>query len=162
MSVLGDDLRQKILAYLPRYPRKQAVVLPALHLVQDAHRCVSFAAMREIAELLDLAPAEVYDTMTFYGFFREEDKPLGKTRLWVCRSLACALRGGEGVLKELCRKLHVQPGGTSMDGKITVEFAECIGVCEGAPAVLVNDEARMNVSVENVDALIREFRETAV
>ena len=53
MSVLGDDLRQKILAYLPRYPRKQAVVLPALHLVQDAHRCVSFAAVREIAELLD-------------------------------------------------------------------------------------------------------------
>ncbi|HMF15256.1 MAG TPA: NAD(P)H-dependent oxidoreductase subunit E, partial [Gemmataceae bacterium] len=107
MSVLGDDLRQKILAYLPRYPRKQAVVLPALHLVQDAHRYVSFAAVREIAELLDLAPAEVYDTMTFYGFFREEDEPLGKTRLWVCRSLACALHGGEGVLKELCRKLHV-------------------------------------------------------
>jgi NADH-quinone oxidoreductase subunit E len=158
MSVLGDDLRQKILAYVARYPRKQAVVLPALHLVQDAHRCVSFAAMREIAELLDLAPAEVYDTMTFYGFFREENKPLGKTRLWVCRSLACALRGGEGVLKELCRKLHVQPGGTSLDGKITLEFAECIGVCEGAPAVLVNDEARINVTTENVEALIRELR----
>jgi len=159
MSALGDDLRQKILAYVPRYPRKQAVVLPALYLVQDAHRCVSYAAVREIAELLDLAPAEVYDTMTFYGFFREEDKPLGKTRLWVCRSLACALRGGEGVLKELCRKLHVHPGETSLDGKITVEFAECIGVCEGAPAVLVNDEARTNVMLEDVDALIREFRE---
>jgi NADH-quinone oxidoreductase subunit E len=137
-------------------------VLPALHLVQDAHRCVSFAAVREIAELLDLAPAQVYDTMTFYGIFREEDNPLGKTRLWVCRSLACALRGGEGVLKELCRKLHVQPGGTSLDGKITLEFAECIGVCEGAPAVLVNDEARMKVTMENVDGLIRELRETAV
>ena len=114
MSVLGDDLRQKILAYLPRYPRKQAAVLPALHLVQDAHRCVSFAAIREIAELLDLAPAEVYDAMTFYGFFREEDKPLGKTRVWVCRSLACALRGSEGVLRELCRKLHIHPGDTGM------------------------------------------------
>jgi NADH-quinone oxidoreductase subunit E len=158
MSVLGDDLRQKILAFVPRYPRKQAVVLPALHLVQDAHHCVSFAAIREIAELLDLAPAEVYDTMTFYGFFREEDKPLGQTRLWVCRSLACALRGGEAVLTELCRKLHVHPGGTSLDGKITVEFAECIGQCEGAPAVLVNDEARQNVTVERVEALIAELR----
>ena len=162
MSVLGDDLRQKILAYLPRYPRKQAVVLPALHLVQDAHRSVSFAAIREIAELLDLAPAEVYDTMTFYGFFCEQDKPIGRTRLWVCRSLACALRGGEELLTAVCHKLGVQPGGTSADGNITVEFAECIGQCEGAPAVLLNDEARINVVPETVDALIRELKETVV
>src|SRR5262245_66684980 len=126
MSVLGDDLRQQILAYLPRYPRKQAVVLPALHLVQDKHRCVSFAAMREIAELLDLAPAEVYDTMTFYGFFRQEDKPLGQTRVWGCRSLACALRGGEGVLRELCRKLHDGRRHTRLDGKRTEDLDECI------------------------------------
>src|SRR5439155_22324711 len=119
MSVLGDDLRQKIQALVSRYPRKQAVVLPALHLVQDAHRCVTFAAIREIAELLDLAPAEVYDAMTFYGFFREESKPLGRTRLWVCRSLACALRGGEEVLTAVCQKLDVQPGGTSADGTIS-------------------------------------------
>ena len=158
MSVLGDDLRQKILAYLPRYPRKQAVVLPALHLVQDAHRCVSFAAVREIAELLDLAPAEVCDTMTFYGFFRDEGKPLGKTRLWVCRSLACALRGGEEVLTTLCHKLGVKPGGTSADGKITVEFAECLGQCEGAPAVLIDDVGRPGVTPEKVDALVEELR----
>ena len=162
MSVLGENLRQQILACIPRYPRKQAVVLPALHLVQDAHRCVSFAAMREIAELLDLAPAEVYDTMTFYGFFREADKPLGKTRLWVCRSLACALRGGEEILTKICHKLGVQPGGTSADGKITVEFAECLGQCEGAPAVLVNDETRMNVMPEHIDSLIRDLKETVV
>jgi NADH-quinone oxidoreductase subunit E len=158
MSVLGDDLRQRIMAYLPRYPRKQAVVLPALHLVQDAHRCVSFAAIREIAELLDLAPAEVYDTMTFYGFFREEDKPQGRTRLWFCRSLACALRGGDEVLTTVCHKLGVQPGGTSSDGAITVEFVECIGACEGAPAVLVNDEARMNVTADKIDGLLADCR----
>jgi NADH-quinone oxidoreductase subunit E len=162
MSALSEDLRRQIQAYIPRYPRKQAVVLPALHLVQDAQRCVSFAAVREIAEMLDLAPAEVYDTMTFYGIFREEDRPLGKTRLWVCRSLACALRGGEEVLTRVCRELGVQPGGTSADGKITVEFAECLGQCEGAPAMLVNDEARMNVSPENVDRLISDLREAAV
>jgi NADH-quinone oxidoreductase subunit E len=162
MSVLDDDLRRQILAYIPRYPRKQAVVLPALHLVQDARRCVSFAAVREIAELLEMAPAEVYDTMTFYGFFREEDEPLGKTRLWVCRSLACALRGGEEVLSTVCQKLGVQPGGTSADGKITVEFAECLGQCEGAPAVLVNDEARVNVTTDTVDALIHDLKEISV
>ena len=72
--------------------------------------------------------------------------------------LACMLRGGEDVLRDVCRKLHVQPGGTTTDGKITVEFAECLGVCEGAPAVLIDDEARMNVTPEKVDALLEELR----
>jgi NADH-quinone oxidoreductase subunit E len=159
MSVLSDELRQQILAYLPRYPSKQAVTLPALHLVQDALRCVPLEAVREIAELLDLSPAEVHDTMSFYEFFRDKEHPLGRTRLWVCRSLACMLLGGEQVLRDVCRKLNVEPGGTSADGKITVEFAECIGACEGAPAVLINDEARMNVTPERVDGLLAELRQ---
>jgi NADH-quinone oxidoreductase subunit E len=159
MSVLSEELRRKIEAYLPRYPSKQAVTLPALHVVQDEKRCVPLEAIREIAHLLDLSPAEVHDTMSFYGFFRTEKDPLGRRRLWVCRSLACALRGGDELLEEVCKKLNVHPGGTTADGKITVEFAECIGVCEGAPAVLIDDEARTNVTPETVDALLAELRQ---
>ena len=159
MATLTDDLRQKILAYLPRYPSKQAVTLPALHVVQDALRCVPLEAVKEIADLLDLSPAEVNDTMTFYGFFRPEEKPLGKTRLWVCRGLACALRGGEELLADVCRRLSVRPGETTADGKITVEFAECIGVCEGAPAVLIDDAGRGDVTPEKVDGLLAELRQ---
>jgi NADH-quinone oxidoreductase subunit E len=151
-GALTEDLRQKILAYLPRYPSKQAVTLPALHLVHDALRCVSRQAIREIADLLDLSPAEVHDTMTFYQFFREEDAPLGRTRLWVCRSLACALRGGDALLSDLCQRLHVKPGGTTPDGKITLEFAECLGACEGAPAVMINDEHRHNATAPELVA----------
>src|SRR5271165_7215352 len=113
MSVLTEELRQKILAYLPRYASKQAVTLPALHLVQDTLRCVPLEAIREIADLLDLSPAEVNDTMTFYGFFRSERNPLGQTRLWFCRGLACMLRGGEDVLEHVCQKLNVRPGETT-------------------------------------------------
>jgi NADH-quinone oxidoreductase subunit E len=159
MSALTPELRQKIQEYLPRYPSKQAVTLPALHLVQDAMRCVPLEAIREIADILGVSPAEVNDTMTFYGFFRDEKKRLGRTRLWVCRSLACALRGGDELLGTICQKLGVPPGGTSADGKVTVEFAECIGVCEGAPAVLLNDEARPDVTPEKVDALLAELRQ---
>lgn len=156
--MLSDELRQKIHDVLPRYPNKQAVTLPALHLVQDELRHVPLDAIREIAEILDLSPAEVNDTMTFYGFFRTEQNPLGRTRLWVCRGLACALRGGEELLGTLCQKLHVAPGQTSADGKITVEFAECIGVCEGAPAVLINDAGRGDVTADKVDELIAELQ----
>ena len=154
MSVLTDDLRQKIQAYLPRYPSKQAVTLPALHLVQDTLRCVPDEAVREIAELLDLSPAEVSDAMTFYNFFRAKEQPLGKTRLWVCRSLACHLRGSEELLDHLCRRLNVVPGRTTADGKITLEFAECLGACEGAPAVMVDDEHEHNVTIERADELV--------
>jgi NADH-quinone oxidoreductase subunit E len=158
VSVLTEELRQKILAYVPRYPSKQAVTLPALHVVQDALRCVPLEAAKDIADLLDLSPAEVHDTMTFYGFFRPEESPLGKTRLWVCRGLACALRGGEELLADVCHRLNVRPGQTSADGKITVEFAECIGVCEGAPAVLIDDAGRGDVTPDKVEGLLTELR----
>src|SRR3954464_4556546 len=148
MRFISDELKNAILDLLPRYPNKQAVTLPALHLVQDKHRYVPLDAIRDIAELLDLAPAEVQDTMTFYGFFRDEKNPLGKTRVWVCRSLACMIRGGDQLLADLSKKLDVKPGGTTADGKISLEFAECIGACEGAPCVLVNDEAQMNITPE--------------
>jgi NADH-quinone oxidoreductase subunit E len=158
MNILTEELRQQILAFLPRYPSKQAVTLPALHLVQDSLRCVPLEAIRDIADMLDLSPAEVRDTMSFYSIFRDKDKPLGKTRLWVCRGLACALRDGDEVLADVCKKLNVHPGETTSDGTITVEFAECIGVCEGAPAVLIDDAGRANVTRDKVDALIEELR----
>lgn len=158
MSVLTEELRERIRSYFPRYPNKQAVTLPALHIVQDALRCVPLEAVREIAAMLELSPAEVFDTMTFYGFFRTEKDPLGRTRLWVCRSLPCMLRGGEELLDHICERLAVKPGGTSADGQITVEFAECIGACEGAPCVLVNDEHRMNLTPDTADRLLEELR----
>jgi NADH-quinone oxidoreductase subunit E len=157
MSVLSEELKQQILAYLPRYPSKQAVTLPALHLVHDALRCVPLEAIREIAELLDLSPAEVYDTMSFYGFFRDEKNPLGRTRAWVCRSLPCMLRGADELLTQLSQKLGVQPGNTTADRKVSLEFAECIGACEGAPCVLVNDEHRMNVTPDQLDGFVSEL-----
>src|SRR5262245_57604186 len=158
MAFLNEDLRSKIADLLPRYPHKQAVTRPALHLVQDSLRCVPQPAIREIAEILDLSPAEVLDTMTFYGFFRTEESPLGKTRLWVCRSLACMLRGSDDLTAHVCATLGVSPGGTTADKAITLETAECIGACEGAPCALVDDEAVMNLTNEKVKELVARLR----
>jgi len=154
MSVLTEQMRGQIVELLPRYPHKQAVTLPALHVVQDELRCVPHAAIEEIADLLELNPAQVQDTLSFYGFFRYEQQPLGKHRLWVCRSLSCMLRGGEELLAELCKRLNVRPGETTSNGNITLEFAECLGMCEGAPCVLLDDECFGNMTPDSTVELI--------
>lgn len=158
MAVLSDDLKARIKAYLPRYPRKQAVVLPALHLVHDEMRTVSNEAIVEIAEILELHPSEVHDAMSFYEFFKTGGDKLGKNRLWVCRGLACFLRGAYELLDHCKGKLGVECGQTTADGRITLEFAECIGACDGAPACLVNDVHAMDVTPEKADSLMAELR----
>lgn len=156
--MLSESIREQIKAYIPRYPRKQAVTLPALHLVHDHYRTVSNEHIVEIAQILDLHPSEVHDTMTFYQFFKGEGEKLGTTRVWVCRGLACMLRGAYELIDHCETKLGVQCGGTTPDGKITLEFAECIGACEGAPACLVNDEHAMDVTPEKADQLISKLK----
>ncbi len=158
MPVLSEELRERIRAYIPKDPRKQAVTLPALHLVHDEMRTVSNEAIVEIAELLELHPAEVQDTMSFYQFFKGEGEKLGDTRLWVCRGRACMLRGAYELIEHCEHKLGVRCGETTPDGKITLEFAECIGACDGAPACLRNDVHVMNMTPEKVDGLIEELK----
>ncbi|MDB5353376.1 MAG: NADH:ubiquinone oxidoreductase 24 kD subunit [Planctomycetota bacterium] len=134
---LSEPIREKIRAFIPRYPNKRAVTLPALHIVHEHFRCVPFGAMKEIAEILEIAPAEVHDTMSFYGFFPQA--PIGDVRVWICRSISCMLTGGEEMLAHACKKLGVTSGQTTPDGKITLEFAECLGICDFAPAALSDD-----------------------
>jgi NADH-quinone oxidoreductase subunit E len=156
-KLLNAELLAEIRAYLPRYPNKRAVVLPALHAVNQRLGYVPLPAVVEIAELLELAPAEVQDTLSFYGFFRQES-PQGKYRVWVCRSLSCSARGGEDLLEYLCQQLGVRPGQTTADGKVTLEFAECLGACDFAPAMLVNDTLHKNLTQQTLDELIRSWR----
>jgi NADH-quinone oxidoreductase subunit E len=159
MGVLSEDIKNRIRAYIPKYPRKQAVTLPALHLVHDELRYVSPEAIVEIADLLDLHPAEVQDTMTFYAFFKEKEADkLGKDRVWVCRGLACMLRGAYDLIDHCEAKLGVRCGQTTADGRITLEFAECIGACDGAPAVLLNDVHVTDVTPEKADKLFADLR----
>lgn len=158
MSVLTEPMKKKIREYFPRYPSKRAVTLPALHVVQDELRCVPKQAVEEIAELLELHPAEVHDTMSFYGFFRSEHDKLGKHRVWICRSISCMLRGGEELLAELSEHLGVRPGSTTPDGTVTLEFAECLGACEGAPCGLVDDECVVHLDLDGARRLVDRLR----
>ncbi len=147
--VLTPEMQAEIEAFIPRYPTKQAVTLPALHVVNEHLRCVPLEAIPEIAAMLELSSAQIYDTLSFYGFFKAS--PCGKVRAWVCRSISCALRGGEEVLSALSDRLGVHPGETTSDGRITLEFGECLGLCDFAPAMLAGTKVYKNMTVEQVD-----------
>ncbi|MEX2121969.1 MAG: NAD(P)H-dependent oxidoreductase subunit E [Pirellulales bacterium] len=151
--ILTDEMVQAIRAFFPRYPTRQAVTLPALHVVNERLRHVPIQAVVEIAELLGLAPADVQDTLSFYGFFKQ-DRPHGEHRAWVCRSISCALRGGEEVLDHLCRRLNLSPGETTADGKLTLEYAECLGACDFAPCMLVGKILHKDLTPAKADAFL--------
>ncbi len=152
--VLTDEMIDAIRAHIPRYPSRQAVTLPALHIVNERLRYVPRQAVIEIAELLGLAPAQVQDTLTFYGYFKQ-DAPHGRCRLWVCRSISCALRGADELLGHLSHTLGVEPGDTTADGRITLEYAECLGACEHAPCMLANDLLVKSVTEEQADQYMK-------
>jgi NADH-quinone oxidoreductase subunit E len=155
--ILTDEMVEVIKAYFPRYPTRQAVTLPALHVVNERLRHVPFQAVVEISELLALAPAEVQDTLSFYGLFKQE-QPHGLTRAWVCRSISCALRGGEEILAQMCRQAGIRPGETTSDGRLTLEYAECLGACEHAPCMLAGKTLHKNLTADSANEFLQKCK----
>jgi NADH-quinone oxidoreductase subunit E len=146
---LKAHLREK---YFPRYPTLRAVTLPALHLVQHTYGWIPMQAIQEVAEFLELAPAEVLDTATFYEEYWL--RPKGKYLLQVCRSLSCELCGSERITRHLQDKLGVELFETTPDKRFTLIELECLGACGTAPVMLINDVLHENLTVETVDQLI--------
>jgi NADH-quinone oxidoreductase E subunit len=151
--LLTEELKAKLReTYFPRYPTKRAVTLPALHLVQHTYGWIPTQAIAEVAEFLELAPAEVLDTATFYEEYWL--RPKGKYLLQVCRSLSCELCGSEAVTRHLQDKLGVELMETTPDKRFTLIELECLGACGTAPVMLINDVLHENLTVETVDQLI--------
>ncbi len=150
---LTDEMKTQLRErYFPRYPTKQAVVLPALHLIQHAYNWIPMAAMQELAEFLELAPAQVLDTASFYEEYWL--KPKGKYLLQVCRSLTCEICGSKRITDSIRRKLKIEPGETTPDGKFTLVEMECLGSCGTAPAMLCNEVLHEDLTTERLEQLL--------
>jgi NADH-quinone oxidoreductase subunit F len=137
---------------LSRYPVKRSALLPALHLVQDQEGYISSEAIEYVASLLDLTPAQVHDTATFYTMYRF--RPEGRRHIEVCTNLSCALSGADDVITKLCDRLGVAEGGTTADGEWTVHRVECLAACGGATAVQVDGRWVEYVTPDDVEALV--------
>jgi NADH-quinone oxidoreductase subunit E len=151
--VLAKKLRSEIKALFQRYPSKRAALLPSLHRVQDELGNLSDQAMVELAELLELAPAEVLDTATFYDMYTRQER--GRHLIGVCESLSCELCGCEDLLHALKEKLGIEPGQTTDDDKFTLITMQCLGACDFAPAMLIDDTLYKTVRVEQLDEILQ-------
>jgi NADH-quinone oxidoreductase E subunit len=122
-----------------RYPpeERKSAILYALYLVQYQQGYISGASMRFVAEQIRCTAAEVEDVVSYYTMFYT--RPVGKYVINVCRTLSCALLGAERVTEELTAKLGVHPGQTTADGMFTLMEVECLGACDRAPVLMIND-----------------------
>ncbi|MFT3785053.1 MAG: NAD(P)H-dependent oxidoreductase subunit E [Tepidisphaeraceae bacterium] len=153
-EALKQTLREK---YFPRYPTKRAVLLPGLHLLQHEYNWLPMQAVQELAEFLEIQPAEALDTASFYEEYWL--KPKGKYLFQVCRSLACEICESSKLTAHLQQKLGIEPGETSDDGKYTLVELECLGACGTAPVMGINDALFENVTIETIDQLIAKLPE---
>lgn len=150
---LTEQMKAEIAArYFPRYPTKRAVLLPALHAIQHAYNWIPMQAVEEVAAFLEVSPAEALDTATFYEEYWL--KPKGKYLVQVCRSLSCEVCGSKQLTQHLKRKLGIEVGETTSDGKFTLVELECLGSCGTAPVAMVNEVLHEDTTVEKLDKII--------
>jgi NADH-quinone oxidoreductase subunit E len=138
-----------------RYPpdRKAAAMLPALRIGQDVFGYCSPAVQKLAADRLGVSPARAEEVATFYMMFHTE--PLGRHLVEICTNVSCCLSGGERIFEHLKRKLGVETGGTTADGRITLREVECLGSCGTAPAMLLDEQEMIErLDVQKVDEIV--------
>jgi NADH-quinone oxidoreductase subunit E len=151
--ILSSEQTAELNQIVARYPVKQAACIPALHLCQKANgNWISDDVIQFVANQLDLSAAHVSGVVSFYSLLN--DKPTGAHQLWVCRTLSCALRGSEAILKHCENRLGIRSGETTSDGIVTLRTAECLASCGTAPVLQLDEQYHENLSVERLDELL--------
>ena len=152
MSRFTADNEGLALEIIARYPRKKSALIPLLHLAQEQDGYVADDAMEHIAELVDITPAEVLGTCSFYEMFKRH--PVGTYVINVCTNISCMLVGGEQLLHHAEQRLGITAGATTPDGLFTVEEVECMAACTEAPCLQVNYRYRYKVTDADFDQLV--------
>ena len=155
MSAFSPEMRTRAEQLVAVYPQRRSALIPLCHLAQEQAGYLTEALMIEIAELTGVTPAEVRGTVTFYDMLHTE--PVGRYVVSVCTNIACLLAGGQEMLEHAEGKLGIRAGGTTQDGRFTIEEAECLADCDIAPCVQVNSRFVRTTTTDALDSLIDEL-----
>ena len=153
MSSIDPTLNQEIMnSIVARYPRKRSAIMPLLHYVQSVAGYVTNSGIENIAEILEIATAEVSAVATFYTQYKRN--PIGEYHVGVCTITLCAVMGGDAIFGALKEHLGIENDGVTADGKVSLEHIECNAACDYAPVVMANWEFYDNQTVESAKALV--------
>ena len=153
MSSVDLTLDQEIMnSIVARYPRKRSAIMPLLHYVQSVAGYVTNSGIENIAEILEIATAEVSAVATFYTQYKRN--PIGEYHVGVCTNTLCAVMGGDAIFGALKEHLGIENDGVTADGKVSLEHIECNAACDYAPVVMANWEFYDNQTVESAKALV--------
>lgn len=142
-----------------KYPadQKQSAVMACLAIVQQERGWVSTESEQAVADYLGMPAIAVHEVTTFYNMYNQQ--PVGRFKLNVCTNLPCQLRDGQTALEHLCKRLGVEEGGTTADGRFTLQKSECLGACADSPVLLVNDRQMCSFMTEaRLDELVDTLR----
>ena len=153
--MLSIEERREIEAELAHYPQKQAVCIEALKIIQRHRGWVSDEAIKDLAALLEMTPDELDGVATFYNLiFR---KPVGKHVILLCDSVTCWIMGYDRLRQHLTARLGIQPGETSTDGRFTLLPIVCLGTCDHAPALMIDNDLHRDLDSTKLDEIVSKY-----
>lgn len=154
--MLTPEERQEIEAEFPHYPNKRAVCLDAMKVIQRHRGWVSDESLRDLGEMLDMTADELDGVATFYNLvFR---KPVGRHIVLMCDSVSCWIMGYEKLCQRLTSRLEVNLGGTTADERFTILPIVCLGTCDHAPVVMVDNDLYRDVDPDKIDEVIENYK----
>ncbi|HEX2963559.1 MAG TPA: NADH-quinone oxidoreductase subunit NuoE [Ignavibacteriales bacterium] len=151
-----NSLTEEVESLVEQYGTERSALLPILQAVQRKHKYISDFVQQEIARLLDIHPVEVYSVVSFYSFLHSE--PQGRNIVRLCQTIACDMSGKEAVARAVERELGITFGQTTRDKRITLEYANCLGMCDQGPAMIVNDKVYTHLTPEKAINILNEIK----
>ena len=151
-----QKLQDEIRALVDRHGRSRAALMPVLQELQSKYAVVSDFAMQVVADEIGIHPAEVYGVVSFYAFLHHE--PRGRFQIRLCQTISCDLAAKSRVARQLENELGIAFGGTTADGRFSLEWASCLGMCDQGPALLVNERVYTKVTPDQVHGIIDDCR----
>lgn len=156
IEIKDNILTQEISELISQYGNGRDALLPILQQIQSKHGYVSEYAQQEIANALDIHPVEVYGVITFYSFLG--NKKRGRHIIRLCRTISCDLAGKDAIVRTLERELGIKFGETTKDEKFSLEFINCMGMCDQGPAMMINEQVFTQLTPHKIVDILKNFR----